>query len=318
VTEFFQYLQQHPNAAFFFIAVFGLLIGSFLNVVIYRLPRMMEAGWLQQCEQFLADHQQRKAEAAAGPTNHNTVAPDLTHEADAPAEQAATTPVMTLSKPDSTCPHCGHKIRAWENIPVLSYLALRGRCSSCKATISLRYPVIELVTALLGVICLKFIGVNAAGLAAVALSWTLLTLSMIDFDTKLLPDSITMPLLWAGLIANSFSLFTDLESALWGAIGGYMSLWLVFHGFRLLTGKEGMGHGDFKLLAALGAWLGWQVLPLIILLSSLVGAIIGIGLIVIRGRDRNIPIPFGPYLAIAGFIALLWGNAIISSYLSTL
>ncbi|WP_416397749.1 prepilin peptidase [Allohahella sp. A8] len=318
MTEFFQYLQQHPNAAFFFIAVFGLLIGSFLNVVIYRLPRMMEAGWLQQCEQFLADHQQRKAEAAAGPTNHNTVAPDLTHEADAPAEQAETTPVMTLSKPDSTCPHCGHKIRAWENIPVLSYLALRGRCSSCKATISLRYPVIELVTALLGVICLKFIGVNMAGLAAVALSWTLLTLSMIDFDTKLLPDSITMPLLWAGLIANSFGLFTDLESAIWGAIGGYMSLWLVFHGFRLLTGKEGMGYGDFKLLAALGAWLGWQVLPLIILLSSLVGAIIGIGLIVIRGRDRNIPIPFGPYLAIAGFIALLWGNAIISSYLSTL
>ena len=224
-------------------------------------------------------------------------------------------PKVTLSTPNSTCPKCGHEIKPWENIPVISYLFLRGKCSSCKTPISLRYPIIELVTGILslGVICV--IGANWAGFSALILTWVLIALTMIDFDTQLLPDNMTLPLVWLGLIVNAYGLFVPLEEALWGAVAGYLSLWTVYHGFKLLTGKEGMGFGDFKLLAALGAWMGWQLLPVIILLSSLVGAVVGILLIAIKGRDKNIPIPFGPYLAAAGWLALLWGHDITQAYL---
>jgi leader peptidase (prepilin peptidase)/N-methyltransferase len=273
--------------------VLGLLVGSFLNVVIYRLPKMMERGWQDQCRDFLTN----EGDIATLPANDSKQEP------------------FNLMVPASRCPHCGHKIKPWENIPVISYLFLRGKCSNCKAGISARYPVIELVTGLLSVAVVFYVGINWSGLAALVFTWSLIALTMIDFDTYLLPDDITLPLLWLGLIANSFNTFTDLPSALWGAIAGYLALWSVYKFFKLVTGKEGMGYGDFKLLAALGAWMGWQMLPQIILLSSLVGAVIGISMIVIRGRDKNIPIPFGPYLAIAGWIAFIWGDTINQSYL---
>ena len=254
---------------------------------------MMERDWQDQCRDFLT-------------TDGNL--------ATLPANDSKQEP-FNLMVPASRCPHCGHKIKPWENIPVISYLFLRGKCSNCKAGISARYPVIELVTGLLSVAVVFYVGINWSGLAALVFTWSLIALTMIDFDTYLLPDDITLPLLWLGLIANSFNTFTDLPSALWGAIAGYLALWSVYKFFKLVTGKEGMGYGDFKLLAALGAWMGWQMLPQIILLSSLVGAVIGISMIVIRGRDKNIPIPFGPYLAIAGWIAFIWGDTINQSYL---
>lgn len=266
------------------VVIIGLLVGSFLNVVIYRLPKMMENDWKCQCADLL----------------------------DQPEPKIAT---LTLSTPNSTCPHCQHQIKPWENIPVFSYLFLGGKCSNCKNKISLRYPIIEAATALLSLAVAITFGASYESLCGIAITWTLITLTMIDADTQLLPDSLTLPLLWAGLIANYFGLFTSLESSLWGAIWGYMSLWSIYQLFKLLTGKEGMGFGDFKLLAALGAWLGWQMLPIIILLSSVVGAVIGIGMIVIRGKDKNIPIPFGPYLAIAGWIALIWGSQILEVWL---
>jgi len=265
--------------------IFGLIIGSFLNVVIHRLPKMMEQEWREQSLEFLGQ-EPTKPEAR-----------------------------ITLATPNSTCPHCGHAIRPWENIPVLSYLFLRGKCSNCKAGISLRYPLVELLTGALTLVVVHHFGASWQSLLAFAFTAMLIAMSMIDFDTQLLPDKLTLPLLWLGLIANSFGLFTSLQDAVWGAVAGYLVLWGVFHLFKILTGKEGMGYGDFKLLAALGAWMGWQALPMIILLSSLVGAIIGISLILFRGRDRQIPIPFGPYLAIAGWIALLWSEEIIGAYL---
>ncbi|OZY83984.1 prepilin peptidase [Cellvibrio mixtus] len=273
--------------------VLGLLVGSFLNVVIYRLPKMMERDWQHQCREFLAND----SNIATLPESN---------------EKQET---FNLMVPASRCPNCGHKIRAWENIPVISYVFLGGKCSSCKTTISIRYPIIELATGILSVVAIAYFGVSWNGLAALLLTWSLIALTMIDLDTYLLPDDITLPLLWLGLIINSFGMFTDLPSALWGAIAGYMSLWMVYQLFKLVTGKEGMGFGDFKLLAALGAWMGWQMLPQIILLSSLVGAVIGITMIVVRGRDKNIPIPFGPYLAIAGWIAFIWGDTINQAYL---
>jgi len=282
----------------FFVAVatvLGLLVGSFLNVVILRLPKIMEQDWRQQC-----------AELAAQPAcgQPGTV-----------REDAATRP-LSLSHPPSTCPHCGHAIRAWENVPVLSYLLLRGRCAVCRQPISPRYPLIELATALLSLGVTLHFGVTWAALAALLFTWALIALAMIDLDTQLLPDAITLPLLWAGLIVNTGQFFVPLVDAVWGAVAGYLALWLVHHLFRLLTGKEGMGYGDFKLLAALGAWLGWQMLPLVILLSSLVGALVGIGLIVLRGHQRSNPIPFGPWLACAGWIAMLWGEALVRNYLA--
>ncbi|OQX39156.1 MAG: prepilin peptidase [Oceanospirillales bacterium LUC14_002_19_P2] len=266
--------------------ILGLLVGSFLNVVIYRLPVMMQADWKQQCQQLLD--------------------PDKIPEA---GER------FNLIVPASTCPSCQHKIRPWENIPVLSYLFLKGRCSQCKTTISPRYPIIETVTGVLSALVAWYFGFTWQALAVLVLTWSLIALTMIDFDHQLLPDSITLPLVWLGLICNSFGLFTTLEAALWGAVAGYLSLWSVYWLFKLVTGKEGMGYGDFKLLAALGAWMGWSQLPVIILLSSLVGAIVGISLILFLGRDRTIPIPFGPYLAAAGLIAMFQGEQLINTYL---
>jgi leader peptidase (prepilin peptidase)/N-methyltransferase len=292
-VTFFSALQAYPLLGLACTLILGLLVGSFLNVVIYRLPKMMERDWQQQCRDFLTND----GDIATLPTSDSKQEP------------------FNLMVPVSRCPHCGHKIKPWENIPIVSYLCLRGKCSNCKANISVRYPIIELVTGLLSAAVIYYVGINWNGLAALVFTCSLIALTMIDFDTYLLPDDITLPLLWLGLIVNSFGAFTDLPSALWGAIAGYLALWAVYKLFKLLTGKEGMGYGDFKLLAALGAWMGWQMLPQIILLSSLVGAVIGISMIVIRGRDKNIPIPFGPYLAIAGWIAFVWGDTINQSYL---
>jgi leader peptidase (prepilin peptidase)/N-methyltransferase len=262
----------------------GLVVGSFLNVVIHRLPRMLERDWQAQCAEL-------RDEPVADSAPYNLVTPA------------------------STCPACGHRIRAWENIPLLSYLLLGGRCSACGAAISVRYPLVELLTGLLSLALAWQLGPTAQALAALLLLWGLVALTGIDLDTQLLPDQITLPLLWLGLLVNLNGLFTDLPSAVIGAVAGYLALWSVYHAFRLLTGKEGMGFGDFKLLAMLGAWLGWQMLPQIVLVSSLVGALAGVGMILLRGRDRSRPIPFGPYLAVAGFVALLWGPQLNSAYL---
>lgn len=278
-------LQASPFWLVLVVSLLGLLVGSFINVVIYRLPIMMERDWKTQCDEL----------------NNQT------SEATAP---------FTLSVPRSRCPHCNHAITAIENIPVISYLFLGGKCKQCKAPISKRYPLIEGLTGLLSGIVAWHFGFDWACLGALLLTWSLITLTFIDIDHQLLPDSITLPLLWLGIVFNLFTVYTDLTSSVIGAIAGYLSLWLVFHGFKLVTGKEGMGYGDFKLLAALGAWFGWLILPSIILLSSLVGAIVGISLIVFRQHQRNIPIPFGPYLAAAGWIALVWGDAITYGYLS--
>ena len=277
---------QNPTYFAFVLGILGLLIGSFLNVVIHRLPKMMERDWHLQCAELL--------EGNAAPPNPEP---------------------LSLAKPRSRCPACGHQIAALENIPVLSWLMLRGRCSACQAPISPRYPVIEMLTgALFAVSAVKF-GYGGAAFGAAILASALVALAFIDIDTQLLPDSITLPLVWAGLFFNVSATYTDLQSAVIGAIAGYLSLWAVYWGFKLTTGKEGMGYGDFKLLAALGAWLGWQLLPLIILLSSLVGAVVGILLIVLAKRGRNVPIPFGPYLGAAGLIALFWGKDLTQAYL---
>ena len=264
--------------------VLGLLIGSFLNVVIYRLPKIMEADWQNQCAEFRGE---------------------------AVPEQAP----FSLATPRSQCPACGHHLSALENIPVLSWLFLRGKCSACRQPISPRYPIVEMLTALLSATAAFYFGSSWATLGASFLIWALIALTFIDADTQLLPDSITQPLIWTGLLFNVFATFTDLQSAVLGAITGYLSLWSVYWAFKLATGKEGMGYGDFKLLAALGAWMGWHMLPLVILLSSLVGAVVGIVLILLARQGRNVPIPFGPYLAAAGCIALFWGKDLTQSYL---
>ncbi|MCD1628855.1 prepilin peptidase [Marinobacter shengliensis] len=271
-----------PWLLYLTVTLFSLCIGSFLNVVILRLPRMMQQEWRCQCEEFLeVPEKQRKQE----------------------------TP-LSLSKPASTCPSCGHQIRAWENIPVISWLVLGGKCSACKASISPRYPIIEAITAIFSVVTVALLGPTEAALWALLLVWALVALTVIDFDTQLLPDSITLPLMWLGLVLNYFGVLTDFNSAFWGAVAGYLSLWSVYWLFKLVTGKEGMGHGDFKLLAALGAWLGWQLLPAVILLSSLVGAVVGIALMVFKKHGREVPIPFGPYLAAAGLLGLWFGAEI--------
>ena len=262
----------------------GLMVGSFLNVVIHRLPQMMQHEWQAQC-----------AELRSEP----------------PPQQEK----LTLAIPRSRCPSCGHQISAWENIPILSWIALRGRCRSCKASISIRYPLIEAATGLLSAYAGWHFGFGLTAAGALLFLWCMIALTCIDFDTQLLPDDITLPLLWAGLLVNLFGGFTDLHSAVTGAIAGYLALWCVYWGFKLTTGKEGMGYGDFKLLSAIGAWFGWQMLPLTILLSSLVGALVGIGLMVFARHGRDIPIPFGPYLAAAGVIALFWGKPLTQAYL---
>jgi len=266
--------------------VVGLCIGSFLNVVIHRLPKMLERGWRAQCAEL------------AG-------------------EAAPEQPPYNLWRPRSQCPSCQHPIGALENIPVVSYLVLRGRCSACKAPISARYPVVELLAGALAVAAALRFQAPPTVVAACLLLWSLLALTFIDFDTQLLPDNITQPLLWAGLLANLAGVMpgVGLRSAVIGAVAGYLTLWIVYWLFKLIRGKEGMGYGDFKLLAALGAWLGWQMLPLIVLLSSLVGAVIGIGLTVFKGRDHQVPLAFGPFLAIAGAIALFFGRSLVAAYL---
>ena len=284
----------------------SLCVGSFLNVVILRLPWMMEQAWRQECEALLEhDRRSEPAHETSNTANANT---------DNDREQAR---FYGLSYPRSHCPECGNTIRAIDNIPVISWLLLRGRCRHCGTGISARYPVIEALTAVLSVLTVLILGANAEALVTLPLVWALVALTVIDLDTTLLPDSITLPLLWAGLVVSALGLGqVGLEAAFWGAVAGYLSLWSVYHLFRLLTGKEGMGHGDFKLLGALGAWLGWTMLPAIILLSSLVGAVVGIAMIAIRGHDRNIPIPFGPYLAAAGVIALWYGPELLDLWLS--
>ena len=281
-------LQTNPWLLYTSAVLLGLILGSFLNVVILRLPRMMETGWRRDCAELLS--------------------PDGT----APETDE---PPLSLSKPASTCPSCGHRIRVHENIPILSYLWLRGRCSECKTRISLRYPLVEAFTALLTLIVVVQFGPTWQAVAALLLTWSLIALAVIDLDTQLLPDSLTLPFLWLGLFLSLFGLFTDSQSAIIGAVAGYLSLWVVFQLFRLATGKEGMGYGDFKLLALLGAWLGWSALPQIILLSALVGALVGIGLILSGRHESGKPLPFGPYLAAAGWISLIWGEAINGAYL---
>lgn len=273
-----------PVAGTTLAAVLGLVVGSFLNVVIYRLPKMLEHGWMAECAQ-------------------------LRGEEPLPAEK------LTLASPRSHCPSCGHGIAAWENIPIVSFLFLRGRCRACHARISLRYPLVEILSGVLSGYAIWHFGANWAGIGALFFIWCMIALTFIDFDTQLLPDSITLPLLWAGLLLNLGSTFTDLRSAVIGAAAGYLSLWSVYWAFKLATGKEGMGYGDFKLLAAIGAWLGWQMLPLTILASSMVGAVVGIVLIVFARHGRSIPIPFGPYLAAAAVIALFWGKPLTEKYL---
>jgi leader peptidase (prepilin peptidase)/N-methyltransferase len=281
--------------------ILSLVVGSFLNVVIYRLPIMLERDWRAQAAEVLS--------AAANV------------EAAASTDGAAPRP-LTLSTPGSACPACKAPIKAWQNIPVVSWLVLRGRCASCKARISVRYPLVELATGLLSAWVAWHFGFGAAAACGLLVTWSLIALTGIDVDHQLLPDGITLPLMWAGLLAavvagpaTGAAIPVSAHDAIIGAASGYVSLWLVFHAFRLITGKEGMGFGDFKLFAALGAWLGWKLLPLVILLSAATGAVLGILMIVLRGRDRSAPMPFGPYLAAAGWLAMMYGDVLVDSYL---
>jgi leader peptidase (prepilin peptidase) / N-methyltransferase len=274
-------------------AVLGLLVGSFLNVVIHRLPLMMQAQW----EAEAAELAEAQAQAPA-----------------TPATDAAAGHPFNLVVPRSRCPHCGHQITALENIPVLSWLWLRGKCSACKAPIPIRYPLIETLSALLALAAIWQYGLTLAGVGAVGLCFALIALAFIDIDTQLLPDDITLPLLWAGLLLNLFGAFAPLQDAVIGAMAGYLLLWSIYWLFKLATGKEGMGYGDFKLLAALGAWFGWQAIPAIILLASVVGAVVGIALMVFARHGRDIPIPFGPYLAGAGTLTLFFSKPLMALY----
>jgi len=292
-----------PPALLIVAAILGLLVGSFLNVVAYRLPLMMERAWREQCAELAAE---ANVSLPPGP----------------PGAESNGRPISLLWPP-SSCPSCGTRIAPYHNVPVFGYLWLRGRCASCRARISPRYPIVEAVTAVLTVIAASVYGPTWHFVAAAGFTWALLALTLIDIDHQLLPDSITQPLLWAGLLVSlvpvdGAPLFADVSSSVIGAAAGYLSLWLVFHVFKLATGKEGMGYGDFKLLAALGAWLGWQLLPLVILLSAAVGAVVGSILLFASGRSRQTPIPFGPYLAAAGWIALLWGENLVDWYLGFL
>jgi len=282
-------ILNNPLLLSFFTGILGLLIGSFLNVLIYRLPVMMQREWKKECHEFL----------------------ELPITEDQPE-------TFNLCLPASRCPNCNTGIKGYQNIPVISYIFLKGKCAHCQNKISLRYPFVEALTGILSATVAFYMGAQIETLYALFLTWTLIALSGIDIDHQLLPDSMTLPVLWLGLFLSVFEIFTDPVSSIIGAIAGYLSLWSIYHLFKLLTGKEGMGYGDFKLLALFGAWFGWQYLMIIVLLSSLVGAIIGISMVVILGRDKNIPIPFGPYLALAGWIVLVWGEPINQLYLSSI
>jgi len=284
-----QLFQTEPVFFVITMALLGMCVGSFLNVVIYRLPKMMQQDWHEQCCELL----------------------EIKNE-DGKEQQH-----INLIFPGSSCPACQHKITALENIPVLSYLYLKGRCRSCNVKISPQYPLIEILTGLTTAYITWHFGFSLQTLFAVLLTWALICLSVIDLEHSLLPDDITLPFMWLGLACNIFGVFTDITSSLIGAMLGYSILWLIFMGFKVITGKEGMGYGDFKLLALLGAWLGWQSLPLIILLSSIAASLIGIIMILFRGRDKSVAFPYGPYLAIAGWITLLWGEELIGTYLNS-
>lgn len=286
MPEIIKLFQQNSTLFVGCFSLLGLIVGSFLNVVIYRLPKMMEQDWRQQCQELC--NPEAKIETAA--VKYNLIAPR------------------------SSCPNCNKRISGLENIPVLSYLFLRGKCKGCQCQISPRYPIVELISALLlGIIASKF-GVTSTTLAASLFTLALLTLALIDLDTHLLPDDITLPLLWIGLIFNLNYGFTDIPTAVIGAAAGYLILWIVFWTFKLLTGKEGMGYGDFKMLAAIGAWFGWTMIPVVILLASIIGSIVGISMIIFAKQGKNIPIPFGPYLAIGGIAALFWGHQLSHLY----
>ena len=285
--EIFRLLEQSLPFLLFAAGMLGLVVGSFLNVVIHRLPVMMERAWVHECREHRGDDETGTDDEA----------------------------VYNLVTPASRCPQCGHRISALENIPVVSYLFLRGRCTGCGVRIPPRYPAVEIATAFLSIIVVLHFGYSVQTVAALGFTWALIPLFMIDFDHQILPDLITLPLLWCGLLISLGDLFVDSTSSIIGAVAGYLSLWGIYHLFKLVTGKEGMGYGDFKLLGAIGAWVGWQALPVVVLFSSLVGAILGITLILFRGRDHSQPMPFGPFLAAAGWLTLLWGNDIIGLYL---
>jgi leader peptidase (prepilin peptidase) / N-methyltransferase len=282
--ELLQAIETSPGFMMLVCGLLGLAVGSFLNVAIHRLPKMMQAEWERDCA-------------------------ELSGKESPPAEE------YNLWRPGSACPKCGSPITALQNIPVASWLALGGKCANCKAPISPRYPAVELLTGVLSAAVAWRFGYSGAALAALLLVWTLVALTFIDLDTQLLPDDMTLPLLWLGLLLNSDGLFVDLRSAVYGAAGGYLLLWCVYWGFRLLTGKEGMGFGDFKLLAALGAWFGWQMIPLVVLVSAGAGALIGGIALALAGKGRDVRIPFGPYLAVGGLVALFWGQWLVVSYL---
>ena len=282
-----EFFDTAPWALSLLTGLLGLVIGSFLNVVIHRLPIMLERDWRRECQMFLGLE----------------------------TESPASTEPFNLAVPGSQCPYCSKPISALENIPVLSYLWLKGRCSGCHASIPLRYPAIELLTALLSFAVAYRFGATVQMVAALGLTWCLVALSGIDIDRQLLPDVITLPMLWLGLLLSVFGLFTDSTASILGAVAGYMALWLIYQTFKRLTGKEGMGYGDFKLLALLGAWLGWSALPLIVILSSVVGAVSGILMMLLLRHDHRMPIPFGPYLAAAGWLAMLWGEDLNALYL---
>ncbi len=291
LENFIVTFESSPWLFYSTILFLGLCVGSFLNVVAYRLPLMMQRDWKNECHEFLE---------LAPPSFDKRLA------------------TINLSIPASACPNCGHNLRAWENIPVISYLLLRAKCSSCKTGISAQYPVVEFLTGLASLIVAYNFGVTLQTITALFFTWVLIALTLIDLKEQLLPDNITLPLLWFGIFINLFGVFTDLQSSVIGAIAGYLILWSVFHLFKLITKKDGMGFGDFKLLSALGAWVGFTYLPQIILISSVVGSIAGISMLILGKTKQQQPIPFGPYLAIAGWIALLWGEQINTSYLSFL
>jgi len=288
MMEFLQLLETSVPFLLLATGLLGLIVGSFLNVVIHRLPLMMEQALSRECHEYLGT-----PAADTGPVEH-----------------------FNLLTPASRCPACGHRIRSLENIPVISFLFLRGKCSECGTAISWRYPAVETITAVLSTFAALHFGYSMQLLAALVFTWAMVPLFLIDFDRQILPDAITLPLLWLGLFCSLNGIFIDSQASIIGAASGYLSLWLIYHLFRLATGKEGMGYGDFKLLGAIGAWVGWQSLPLVILFSSVVGAAIGMTLILAKGRDHNQPMPFGPFLAAAGWITLLWGNDIIALYLN--
>ena len=286
MNELLNLFSQQPTVFAIFVLILGLLIGSFLNVVIHRLPIMMEREFKTDAIEYFE------------------------------LDQPQSNDKFNLVVPRSACPNCQHQISALENIPLVSYLWLKGQCSQCSTKISARYPLVELLTGLLSMAVALQFGVTWQCLAALILTWSLVALTFIDIDKMLLPDSIVLPMLWLGILLNLDSLFVDINSSIIGAAIGYLSLWTIFWGFKLVTGKEGMGYGDFKLFALFGAWFGWQYLPTIILLSSIAGAVIGITILAVRGQDKNIPIPFGPYLAVAGWIVLMWGEHINNAYLN--